>query len=159
MKFQRHQIILVGLLGLTLIGMLIGWYILMPIPIEKCPLDLRYSSGVNHYCANSPFADSVGFPLHYTNTWPFALIFFLLMFVRKEIFSWWWKLALPAGVLVLYGILQASPNSGFSIFGGRSEETHFLLVLFLLYSMAVVCCTYLGYWLQAKWNSRKKPSE
>lgn len=155
MKFQRHQIILAGLLGLTLVGMLVGWYILVPIPIEKCPSNLLYTVETTYHCAGSPLIDSVGFPLHYTNIWPLALTFFLLMFIRKEIFSWWWKFALPVGVLILYWILQTSPNSGFSIFGGRSEETHFLSILFLLYSMAIVCCTYFAYWLGEKWHSRK----
>lgn len=155
-KLQRHQIILAGLFGLTLIGMLVGWYILAPIPVEKCPSNLLYTVETTYHCARSPLVDSIGFPLYYTNTWPLALTFFLLMFARKEIFSVWWKFALPAGALVLYWILQTSPGSGFSIFGGRSEETHFLSILFALYSIIIVLVTYFGYWLCAKWKNRKR---
>ncbi len=147
MKFQRHQIILAGLLGLTLIGMLVGWGILNSQHLGFC-------TPGSYDCPTSSLIDGVGFPLYYTNTWPLALIFFLLVFVRKEIFRWWWKFALPAGVLVLYWILQTSPGSGFSIFGGRSEEVHFLSILFALYSMIIVFVTYFGYWLRVRWKNR-----
>jgi|GEM_PF-2824217 len=157
MKFQRHQIILAGLLGLTLMGMLVGWYLIQPIAIEKCSPDLRYSSGVNHYCANSPLVDSAGLPLQ--AIWPLLLVFFALMFVRKEIFSWWWKIVLPFALLLLWWVISTPPFShGFGLPESRAINTRLASIAFLLLSILIIAVTYLGYWLRAKWSLRKKPS-
>lgn len=153
MKLQRHQIVAGGLLIFTFVGMLIGPLLLSLINSSTswpCP------PTIDSLCFDY-WARGIAAPLDYTKLWPLVPIFSALLFVRKEIFSWWWKFSLPLAAPLLWWVISTPPLSGgFGLPESRAINARLASVAFLLLSLLIIAVTYLGYWLHAKWNSRKK---
>lgn len=81
------------------------------------------------------------------------LLFFVLIFVRKEVFSMWWKIALPLGVVFAFlGAGQPYDPKGLNVYlPDRTIFTGQLVWLFVVISAVIIAWAYARLW----WKGRR----
>ena len=80
----------------------------------------------------------------YSKFWSIYLLpvlFFVLAFIRREIFSAWWKVALPVGIVFLV-VIFVTPPLGENISADRTTMTAALVKIFVFVSAIVIAWKY-----------------
>jgi hypothetical protein len=132
---MKHRIIVGGLFLVSLILVGVGYIYSNPIAFGLCH-DAR-CGGVNDI---QLFA--MGFPL-YKGLRYFPLLFLSLIFVRKEVFSTWWKIMLPVGLLQLLIVLQAPAIAPNILSIDRQHITLFMVLVASGLSAIIVVCKHI----------------
>lgn len=129
---MNYRIIPALLLLLTFCLIVIGYLLLHPWLIGFCPL--------NSYCLDDSVDFGIGKPL-YWSIYPLTLLFFLLIFVKKEVFSFWWKAILPFAAIALYFVVTAPELHAF-LTPDRTEMTDFMTKAIVAISLIIIVGKY-----------------
>lgn len=111
-------------------------------------------------CWSSFYYVDVVFPFT-RQIWPLALLFFALIFVRREVFYIWFKLFVPFAAIAIWLVINSATITGgwfAQIYPNRQEMTHFT-VNFLVYGSAVLV---IAIHIQRIWKLKRgnsKPSK
>lgn len=98
---MNHRVVSGVLLILSLLGILSGYLISHQEVLSLC------ESG-QAGCVNQSLLFGVGHPL-YLSIYLLPVLFAVLLFVRKEVFSFWWKAMLPFALVGLFFIVISPP--------------------------------------------------
>lgn len=140
---MNHRIIAGALCVISFVAIGIGYLILHPWLIGWC--------SPQTYCLDQSFSFGVGKPLYWSIRL-LPMLFFVLIFVREQVFSVWWKIALPLGLIIIFlsigtpykyqGMIQYFPD--------RTIFTEQLVWLFVAISAVIIVWTYVRLW----WKGR-----
>ena len=132
---MNHKVVAVILFALSLLAILFGYFLLSPWLIGLCPID--------SYCLDDSLNFGIGYPL-YLSIRILPLIFFTLIFVRKEVFSTWWKIITPLSILLLF-IIISTPyeyHGWIQLWPDRTAMTHLMVYVFVIVSIIVILWKY-----------------
>ncbi|KKW19318.1 MAG: hypothetical protein UY61_C0060G0003 [Candidatus Adlerbacteria bacterium GW2011_GWC1_50_9] len=133
MKAMNHRMIAIFLtiFSVGLIG--VGYLLRNPFLVGLCP-----SSTDN--CLSESLRYGIGSPLFWS-IYLLPVLFFVLAFIRREIFSAWWKVALPVGIVFLV-VIFVTPPLGENISADRTTVTAALVKIFVFVSAIVIAWKY-----------------
>src|SRR3990167_2617188 len=132
-----HRIIAAVLFLLSLGGIGLGYLLLHPELIGWCN-DPQFSGN----CLDQSLVFGLGVPL-YWSTHLLPLIFFALIFVRREVFITWAKVLIPFAVLGIWLILVSPPlGDPLRLEFGRTEMTKMVVQFLAVLSMVVIAWKY-----------------
>jgi len=125
--------IAIGLLILLLITIAVGYLLLNPWLFGICQPSL--------YCLDNSVGPALATPLYWGTHWllPLSIV---LIFVRREVFNSWWKVALPLGILSLILILISPPIHGFIDEPDRTTVTEMMVWIIDVVSTIVILWKY-----------------
>jgi hypothetical protein len=140
---MNHRLFVGILLALCILGIVSGYFLINPELIGLCPT-------VAHNCLNDALNFGLGFPLYLSIRWLLPL-FLLLFFVRKEIFTTWWKVILPFAILGLI-LIVISPPLPDLLTPDRTKVTDLVVKGIVIVSLIVIAWKY---WRLSVVNKRK----
>lgn len=141
---MKYQTVAIILFILSLLSILLGYFILYPAITNWC-------GGLNINCFSDNWTSGVGEPLFWS-TWLLPILFFGLIFVRREVFNAWWKVILPVSVAAFVIIVISPPLQDFMT-PGRTEVTSLMIKIIVIVSLAVILWKY---WRLSKVSKTKK---
>jgi len=103
---MNQKIITVTLFITSLFAIIMGYFLLHPELFMTCPARL-YSN-----CIAEFWSEGIASPLYWGLRW-LPPLFFVLIFVRPEIFRAWWKVILPLSIVALLLICISPPLPDF----------------------------------------------
>ncbi len=131
---MSHRVIASIFLGLSLICIGTGYLILHPVLLGICPQNI---SGT---CLNQDLVFGVGKPLYWSTYW-LPMIFLVLIFVSKEVFTFWWRLTLPIAIIGFILIANTPPLG--QLFGpDRTTMTAWVVKCLVVFSAALIALRY-----------------
>jgi hypothetical protein len=131
---MSHRSVAILLFILSLVLIPIGYFLLHPDLIRLCPKNLDAN------CLSQSISFGVGKPLFWS-TWLLPPLFFVLIFVKREVFNAWWKVILPISILALYLIIVSPPLQDF-LTPGRTQVTSIMVKLIVISSLVVIAWKY-----------------
>jgi hypothetical protein len=129
---MNHRVIAGMLLILSLVAIAVGYLLLNPWLIGLC--------STNSYCLDSSLIPALGTPLFWGMQW-LPLLFFILIFIRREVFSAWWKVILPLSIPAIWIIIISPPFPDFLV-TDRTTITALMVKLIMIISTIVVAWKY-----------------
>ncbi|HVM73296.1 MAG TPA: hypothetical protein VMU13_00225 [Candidatus Paceibacterota bacterium] len=144
---MNHRTFSIGLFITSLILIVLGYFLMYPALTNWCG-----SFGLN--CFSDAWTSGIGEPLFWS-TWPLPFLFFGLIFVRREVFGAWWKIALPMTIIGLL-IIVASPALSDFLTPGRTQVTELVVNTFVALSLIVIIWKYWRLWRLSK-SPRVRP--
>ena len=128
---QRKIPIILFVLSLALI--FLGYLLMYPVLTNWC-----LKIGLN--CFSDSWTFGIGQPLFWSIRWLPAL-FFVLIFVRKEVFTTWWKVIIWVAVPALL-LIAISPPLPAMLTPDRTQMTELMEKLIVIVSIAVITWKY-----------------
>ncbi len=143
---MSHRVISIMLCAVSLAAIPLGYFLLHPDLIGLCPKNL------NANCLSESIDFGIGKPLYWSIRW-LPLLFFVLIFVRKEVFATWWKVTGLVAVVALL-LIVTSPVMPAFLTPDRTEMTDLMQKVFVIISVIVIAWKY--WWLSR--NAKTKPT-
>ena len=143
---MNYRNVAIALLVLSLLSILLGYFLMYPAITNWC-------GGMGINCFGDDWTSGVGEPLFWS-TWLLPILFFGLIFVRREVFNAWWKVILPISVIALYLIAVSPPLQDFMT-PGRTQVTSLMVKFIVIVSLLVIAWKY---WRLSR-NSKTKPAQ
>ena len=131
---MNHRVIPILLFVLSLLGILFGYFLMHPDLVGLCPKNLDAN------CLSESINFGIGSPL-YWSTRLLPLLFLVLIFVRKEVFTAWWKVTVWFALVAMYFIVTAPPLPAL-LTPDRTEVTDFMVKVVVIVSAVVVAWKY-----------------
>jgi len=119
--------------GLSLVLIVVGYILSNPNSFGLCV-------GNGGGCISQNTLFGIGFPL-FQAIYLLPVLFFVLAFVRREVFNTWWKVALPVGIVFLV-VIFVTPPLGENISADRTTVTAALVKIFVFVSAIVIAWKY-----------------
>jgi uncharacterized membrane protein YfhO len=131
---MKHRIIAIILFAMSLIGILIGYFLLHPEIFISCPMT-EYSN-----CISEFWSEGFASPLFWSTRW-LPPLFFILIFVRREVFRAWSKVIVWVVVPALLAVFISPPLPTF-LSPDRTQTTDFMVKFIVTISLAVILWKY-----------------
>jgi hypothetical protein len=131
---MNHRFVSIFLFIVSLVLIPVGYFLLHPDLVGLC----QNNSGGN--CFDDSISFGIGKPLFWS-TWLLPLLFFGIIFVKREVFNTWWKVILPIAVVAFYAIAISPPLQDFMT-PGRTEVTSLMVKLIVIVSLVVIAWKY-----------------
>ena len=130
---MSNRVISISLFVLSLIAIPVGYFFIHPELFNWCQSD-------QFGCISQQISFGIGKPLFWSTRW-LPVLFFFLIFVRKEVFTTWWKTILWFAVPALL-LIVSSPSLPAFLTPDRTEMTDLMVKLIVIISLIIIAWKY-----------------
>lgn len=141
---MNHKKILGGLLALSVIGILVGFFLTDPLAFGLCRSDYLYVFDGVERCRD-PIADILGQPLLF-GFMPLLIVFLILLFLPQPYFKNWLKYAawyIPVGALwIIASDVTCGGGLGLGMCFDKELATWWSSGIYLVLSLIVIAIAF-----------------